>query len=259
MVNLWILMASWSTKRKYGYFLVVLGILALAIGIPFFFFFYKAPTCYDGKQNGGERGIDCGGACAKLCPADFASPRVLWAYSARVVPGVYNLLAYVQNPNQAVEATSLSYMFKMYDDEGILVAQKEGRTFVPAGQKFAIFENGVRTGERAPAITTFEFTDIPDWRRGEIFSQVRLLSVNLDQDGNPSAEAKIKNDTVDRSFSNVTAFIVLYNKDDNRVNFSKTIVDSLAPGEQKSIYFTWPEPLSEQIVRSEVLFVANPR
>ena len=252
-------MASWSTKRKYGYLLVIVGILAFAIGVPFFFFFYKAPTCSDGKQNGGERGVDCGGTCAKLCPADFTSPRVLWAYAVKVVPGVYNLLAYTQNPNQGVEAASLSYIFKMYDDEGILVAEKEGQTFVPAGQKFAIFESGIKTGARVPAITTFEFTNVPDWRIGSIFSQVRLISVDVDQDANPSAEAKIKNDTVDRPFSNITAFIILYDKDDNRVNFSKTIVDRIAPGEQKSIYFTWPEALSDKVVRSEVLFVANPR
>lgn len=252
-------MASWSTKRKYGYFLVVIGILAFAIGVPFFFFFYKAPTCSDGKQNGNERGVDCGGACSRLCPADFSSPKVIWAYAVKVVPGVYNLLAYIQNPNQSVEAVSLPYIFRMYDDEGILVAEKEGRAFVPAGQKFAVFESGVRTGERLPAKTIFEFTNVPEWRIGGIFSQVRMLSVNLDQGKNPSAEAKVKNDTVDRSFSNITAFIILYNKDDNRVNFSKTIIDNIAPGEQKSIYFTWPEPLSEPVVRSEVLFVANPR
>ncbi len=186
-------------------------------------------------------------------------PRVIWAYASQVVPGVYNLLAYVQNPNQAVEAVNLPYIFKMYDDKGILVSQKEGTVFIPAGQKLAVFEGGIRTGERIPAITTFEFTSLPDWRPGTIFSAVRLLSVNLDQSASPSAEVKVKNDTVDQTVSNLTAFIILYDKDDNRVNFSKTLVDQIAPGEQKSLYFTWPQPLSANIVRSEVLFVANPR
>lgn len=27
------------------------------------------PTCFDGKQNGGETGIDCGGVCDSICPS----------------------------------------------------------------------------------------------------------------------------------------------------------------------------------------------
>jgi len=252
-------MASWSTKRKYGYFSALIILLVLFVGVPLFLLFYQTPTCSDGKQNGGERGIDCGGKCSRLCPADFSANRILWSYSMRVVPGVYNALTYVQNPNQSVEIKSLAYIFKLYDAEGILITQKTGTAFVPAGQKFVVFEGGIRTGERVPVKTTFEFTGEPAWRPGSVLGALHTLNVDLSQNSAPKADIKVKNDAVDKSFSNIDTFIVLYDKDDNRVSFSKTVIESIGPTESKTLYFTWPEAFSRPVVRTEVIFMARPQ
>lgn len=251
-------MASWSTKRKYAYFFIFLAALVLLVGLPAFFLFYKAPTCADGVQNGTERGIDCGGACARLCPADFAMPRVLWSYSVQVVPGIYNTLAYVQNPNAGVEALNMPYLIKLYDAEGILVTQRTGRAFIPAGQKFAIFAGGIDVGKRTPARTTFEFTGEANWRTGAMLTKLRVLDTALDQAIQPKAEVRVKNDAVDQSFSNITVFIILYDKDNNRITFSKTLIDSIGPNEIQTLYFTWPRVFTADVLRTEVLFVANP-
>lgn len=259
-------MASWSTKRKYGYFLAVIGVLAVLVGIPVFIVVHKPATCSDGKQNGDERGIDCGGTCARLCPADFAEARVLWSYSTRVVPGVYNALAYAQNPNQAVVAESVPYLFKLYDNAGVLVAQKTGKTFIPAGQKFAVFVGGIETGGRIPTRTTFEFTSAPQWIPGTPIKGLSVLSINVSEGSNasdaavsPSAIAKIRNTTVDSRFVNLDAFIILFDKDDNRIAFSKTVVNSIGPNETQDLSFTWPEAFSQGVIRSEVIFVPQTR
>lgn len=252
-------MASWSARRKFGYFMGFFLAIALFGGVPAFLALYEAPTCSDGKQNGSERGVDCGGACARLCAADYSAPRVLWSYSTRIVPGVYNAMAYVQNPNPSVEAVDMGYSFKLYDAQGLLVAQKDGRTYVPAGQRFVVFEGGIRTGERVPTRTTFEFLGQPEWRPGTAFSGLRLLSADIFEGSSPRAEARIQNETVDRSFSSVDAYIVIYDEKDNRMAFSKTLVESIAPGERQTLYFTWPEAFSSKPIRSEVLFVSRPR
>lgn len=248
-------MASWSTKRKYGYFFAAIVTLALFAGVPTFLALYEAPTCLDGKQNGDERGVDCGGKCQRLCAADFAAPRVLWSYSTRVVPGVYNALAYVQNPNPTVEAQGLSYTFKLYDAEGILVSQKTGRAYVPAGSKFPVFEGGIQTGNRIPTRTTFEFGTDPDWKPGEPITGIERLTVDVTEGDKPAAEARVRNTTTNLVFSNMDAFLILYDADDNRIAFSKTVIASLDPGETKSLFFTWPEAFSKKVVRSELLFV----
>lgn len=248
-------MASWSTRRKYGYFLAAIAAAALFVGVPTFFALYEAPTCFDNAKNGDERGVDCGGKCQRLCPADFAAPRVLWSYSSRVVPGVYNALAYVQNPNPTVEARGLAYTFKLYDSEGILVTQRTGRAYVPAGSRFPVFEGGLQTGSRVPSRTTFEFGAAPDWKPGEPFTAIERLSVDVVEGNKPSAAAKVRNTSSSASYGGIDAFLILYDSDDNRLAFSKTVIDSIAPGESKDLFFTWPEAFPKKAVRSELLFV----
>ena len=251
-------MASWSTKRKYGYFFALVTLVLIFLGVPAFYVLYTPPTCFDGKQNGAERGVDCGGACVKLCLADFAAPRILWSYSMKIVPGVYNALAYVQNPNQSVQTESISYVFRLYDSEGILIAQRLGSAFIPAGQRIGVFESGIRTGERIPTKTTFEFTSEPDWRAGVAFTSMRTLSIDLATSTSPRAEVRVQNEAPDRGFSNLIVYIILYDKNDNRVAFSRTIIPKIAATETQTLYFTWPEAFAENIVRSEVLFVPSP-
>ncbi len=180
-----------------------MGALIIAIvfvAIPLYFTFHKTPTCFDNTQNGKETGIDCGGACARLCPADFATPRVLWSYSMQVVPGVYNAMAYVQNPNPNVETKRLPYTFKLYDSEGILVSQKTGSTFVPAGSRFPVFEGGIQTGSRISTRTTFEFGQNPDWVPGKAITEISILDTTVNENNKPTAEAKIRNISTDKGF-----------------------------------------------------------
>ena len=250
-------MASWSTRRKYGYFFGILLALSILAGVPAFFALYEAPTCADGKHNGDERGIDCGGSCVKLCAADFTPPKVMWSYSMRIVPGVYNSIAYVQNPNQLVESAPLSYVFRLYDKDGLYITERKGKVFVPAGQKFAVFENAIKTGERIPARTTFEFTGEPVWRPGEVLQKVRAESIEVDQAGAPRAEVVVKNDAKDRVYTDLGVYLILYDASDNRTAFSKAVIAKLLPEGRETVYFTWPESFPRPSVRSEVLFVAD--
>lgn len=249
-------MASWSARRKTWFFLGFILFLAIAIGIPVFYVFYEKPTCFDGRQNGGERGRDCGGPCSRLCPADYSMPKVLWSHSSQVVSGVYNSLAYVENPNPAVEAPSIEYVFKLYDGEGILVAERKGRSVVPAGQRFAIFEGTIETGVRVPSRTTFEFTSVPEWTPGSPLTALKAINVDVATDAaTPRAEARVRNESIDRAFRNTDVFIILYDENDNRVAYSKTVMPALGPGQTTTLYFTWPQKFDRQVVRKEVLFV----
>ena len=251
-------MATWSTKRKYGYFLFFIILLLVFLGIPGYFIFYEKPTCFDGKQNGAERGLDCGGDCAKLCPADFAMPKALWSYSMNVVPSIYNSLAYIQNPNQSVEALSLPYLLRLYDSEGVLIAERRGSAYVPAGQKFAIFEGGINTGVRIPVKTTFEWSSEPLWQPAQVFNKIRTDDIIIEEGDKPKAEVKIRNTSPITTYSNIDAFIVLYDRDDNRVAFSKTLIERINKEETRTLYYTWPKAFSAPVVRSEVLFVLRP-
>jgi hypothetical protein len=249
-------MASWSTKRKYSYFFSFIVFVVVVIAAPIYFIFHKTPTCFDGIKNGSEKDIDCGGSCVRLCPVDFFTPHILWSYSMIVAPGIYNSMTYAENPNQTVEARSAPYTFTLYDAKGAVIAERKGKAFVPAGSKFAVFTGGINTGGKTPVKTTFEFDGSFDWARGVKISGLRVLDINLEQENAPAATAKIINDG-DKPVSSLDAFIVLYDENNNRLAFSKTIIDKINPRETQNLYFTWPSAFSRKAIRTEVLFSPN--
>ena len=246
---------SWSGKRKFGYLTLFVGVIVLFAGVPIFFSFYEKPTCFDGKINQGERGVDCGGPCSQLCSADYTAPRIFWTYQTRVVSGVYNVMAYGENPNQSVGAEDVPYSFKLYDAEGILVAEKRGRGSIPPASKFAFFEGGIQTGKREPVRATVDIISSPQWTFARAYTSLRTLSIDVSSEGvGTRAEARIKNEYINTTIADINAVIILYDAEGNRVAFSKTRIESIAPGETQTLYFTWPESIADKVVKNELVF-----
>jgi len=75
----------------------------------------------------------------------------------------YSVTALIENPNVSAEAYSVPYIFKLYDDEGLLVSEYIGETFIPANKTFPIFSGTINVGNRIPTKTVFEFTEKPNW------------------------------------------------------------------------------------------------
>ncbi len=248
---------SWSARRKFIVFLIVLVALGIIVGLPAFFAFYKAPTCFDGVQNQGEEGIDCGGPCAKLCQAGFSPPVELWATSSEVVSGVYNLLAYAANPNAGVYAPNISYDFKIYDDSGILISERTGSADIPAETNFAIFEPAVTTGNRVPYRTFFEFTSAPLWTAAKAASGLSVTSSDFVTASTSSRlDASVLNSSLNAE-SSVLVTGILYGTDGNAVAFSRTLIPSIVSGATAPISLTWPFPITNTIVKKEFLFDTN--
>lgn len=248
---------SWTARRKLIIFLIVILGLAVVIGLPSFFVFYHAPTCFDGKQNEGEQGIDCGGPCAELCQASFAPPQELWATSSQVVSGVYNLLAYAANPNAGVAAPSVSYAFKLYDSQGVLINERDGTASVPADTHFAIFEPTVTTGTRVPYRTFFQFTSAPQWQSAATTSEFSVTDSTFTTASTSSRlDASVLNSSLSTG-NNVEIIAIVYDTQGNVAAFSKSIIPSIIAGATADVSFTWPYQISATIARKEFLFRNN--
>lgn len=232
---------SWSSKRKsifgYGFLLV----LVLVIGIPLFKIFYIAPTCFDGKQNQNETGVDCGGKCARVCASDFLSPRIKWSQADKIGSGIYNLGAYIENPNLDGAATSVEYLFKLYDKDAHLIGERRGVSYLPAHKNTLIFESGISTGQSIPGPVTFEFTKPINWVKtsfqndGIIVSNKNIVS----NKGKTVLNATLKNTTLE-DYQPFYVYAVLYDVDQNQVGFSRTKTDGLKRGTSATVEFTWP-------------------
>lgn len=247
-------MSSWSQKRKSIYFLIFAVFLFGFIILPAYLIFYEAPTCFDGKQNGEEKGIDCGGPCVNLCRSQYLDPNIIWARVIKVKPGTYNALAYIENPNIDAGADSISYVFKVKDKDGVLIYERKGETFIPPNKFFAVFESGISTGEKIPTKTTFEFTRGAIWEREENKEAgINVLKKAISrEDYSPRVDATLENTTLD-PISGIEVVAIVYGEDGNALGFSRTFIDKLDKDQSQDVAFTWPERFSSSVVRVEII------
>lgn len=252
---------TWALKRQ----LIYIGIILLVLGVFAFFVIYpylkELPTCNDGRQNGDELGVDCGGSCVLACKFQVDDISILWARTFQVIPGRYNAVAYLENHNKNAVITKLKYRFRFSDKDNIYIGKREGEVFIPAGKKFAIFEPGIGVGNSIPIYTTFEFIEAPVWTTvpEDKLNQLKVLvsDINLEnQDTEPHLSAKIKNDSL-FTIPEVGVVVLLYDAKGNAISTSRTFIDLLGPEEIKEIDFTWREPIKEEVVAKEIIPVYN--
>lgn len=254
-------MSAWAAKKRTLYFLVVLAAFLLVVGVSVFFATRHTPTCSDGRQNQNEAGVDCGGACALRCAFQVPDPIIRFARSFKVATGIYNAVALVENTALDVGTDRIAYVFKLYDSKNILVAQRAGETYLPPKRLVPIFEGGIRTGERIPARTFFEFTALPRWKRTEpaIEDGLAVGDIVLSGEANaPRLQASLSNTSV-REARAIEVVAVIYDTDDNAIAASKTVVDALEKDATARLVFTWFEPFSALPGRTEIIPRVKPR
>lgn len=253
-------MVSWSTRHQFFYIAGTVTILLFAVALPTFFVVYDAPSCTDGKLNQEEIGTDCGGPCAVLCKADALGLVTKWQQSFKVKNGIYNSVAYVENPNLDSGIDEISYRFKLYDSQNILIYEKTGKTSIPPKKIFGIFEDNISTGSRIPAHTLFEFLGTPVWekRLGSEPSLVISDKIIASQNGLPRLTALISNKSGSNVY-NIEVVAIVYDASDNAVAVSKTIVDTIERGKSSKLIFTWPEPFSSPSTRVELTYRVLPK
>src|SRR5436190_24111663 len=110
---------SWGARRKIFYFSIIFGAVAIALVILIYPYFNREPTCFDNKMNGSESGLDCGGGCQKVCTPAALQLVTLWARAFEVLPGKYNVMAYIENQNRECGIPMISYEFQLYDADNI--------------------------------------------------------------------------------------------------------------------------------------------
>lgn len=235
---------NWATRRQLEYLTLAFFAVLIFIVLPFFVFIYKAPTCFDGKMNGAETGVDCGGACKLLCPADVAEP------VSRTDPrlfkmkdGLYSVVAELDNVNASGEVYSAPYAFKLYDASGTLITERDGKTFIPRGQTFAIFESGIDTGNRIPTRATFAFTGSLTWTRNTDPSpDVEVThGVLMNASTSPRVQATVTNNSLSR-VQNIDLVALVSDASGNTIGASHTYIDSLEAGDSQTVTFTWTTP-----------------
>lgn len=242
-------MLSWSLKRRVFYIAIILATFSILIGWFVFVISYEPPTYFDGKQNQDELGVDCGGSSPYLCSFQVTNPVILFSRSFEVTPGVYNSVAYVENPNFNIGSQSVNYTFKLLDENNQLIVERKGNTFIAAGRISPIFEGSVVTGEKVPVRTFFEFSEEPKWVRVDTDNKSKFLIKNkvlINEDTNPKISATIENTSV-TELKDFEVVSVVFNAFGNAIATSRTFIDSLPKRSSIDVVFTWPTPFTKEL------------
>jgi len=249
-------MSTWALRRQVLYVSVISICVIAAASIGGYELFHHVPNCFDGVQNGDETGVDCGGSCLKICPAQAVDPIVLWEriFPANTDQGFWAVVAEVENPNTAASVKNIGYTFKVYDDQGVPIGEKSGFASIPANSISPIYESYIPTGKHIPIRVTFQFTGLPEWQK--IGSRVRNLSVSDQDIQNPTTTPRIVATLTNKGIQteqDIEVVAIVYDAIGNAIASSRTVVDSLPKNASAPIAFTWRLPFVRPVSRVEIV------
>ncbi len=249
-------MSTWAYHRKKGCLIsLALVLFVIIAGIILWQVLRQDATCFDGKQNQDERGIDCGGVCDRVCLSDARPLVPQFARALLVSNNLYTLVAYVENQNAESGIRELPYVLSVYDVTNTLIGEFTGVTSVGPNQRVIIFEPLKEFGGAEPARVFVSFPQAPNWSRTSSFFARQHLRVGqrrlTGQESLPLLEARIENSAFE-PFFNVEVTALVYDTDDVLIGASRTFID-IPSGEGMDVRFTWPLPFQETIGRFEII------
>ncbi len=234
---------DWSKQRKIIYGLIFLGVIIILTAYPIFKFLNPPQTCFDQKKNGEERGVDCDGACALQCLIDIKQPNILWSKAFPLINGEYDLGAYVENVNSDAGIKNARYVFRVFDNAGVLLAEKNGSTELAPASGVLLFESGIAiSGNPDHTELVFEKDDLITWIKAQISSSMVITKnqVLKNADTNPRLNVTIANIDQVNDIRNLVFGAVIYDAQRNPIAVSRTFVDLIQKSSEHNVSFTWP-------------------
>lgn len=214
------------------------------LGFVFYLIFRSNPTCTDGKQNQGEKGIDCGGPCnACIVIPDLTSLEIkekAFVYSSQ---GKYDVVAKVSNPNNGYGSSKFYYEFKLLDESGNVLVEKKGEDFIlPAETKYLI-ETSLET-KAEPKQVDFkilngqwdEFAGYEEPELNIYNKRYKLISNGV---GFSEAFGLLRNESP-FDFNLINVNVILRDGSSNIIALNKTAMNTVNSKEERDFRLIWP-------------------
>jgi len=249
---------TWSGRRKLIYYSVGVVVLVVLVWVTWALFFNVPPTCFDGKQNQGELGVDCGGPCSLLCADTAREPVLLWSRAFQTGPTSYTAAAYIQNNNPGAGAKNVAYSFQLFDANNNLVVKRDGVANLPPITTIPIIEPNIIVGNRTVVRVQFAFSNTPPavWNKVSA-SSMPMLSIaeqNLNTDASRLG-ATVVNDTLTDA-QNVTVAAVLFDSGGVARAASKSLIVYVPAKSSMPVVFTWAGGVPN-IVRAQITILPS--
>ncbi|HEC94209.1 MAG TPA: hypothetical protein ENI56_02455 [Candidatus Kaiserbacteria bacterium] len=247
---------SWAARRR----AIVIIILAFIVAIIAFSFhrtvLYNAPSCTDGVQNQNETGVDCGGVCPYLCTTQVEQPVVQFVRAIQNGGGRTDIIAYVENQNVSAGVSHAPYTIDMYGQEGTVIATHSGFVTLLPHTVTPIFIPGVAHGsiKITNAFLTFNTKKMHWVKRTATVSLLPFSNIQVTQGTVPHITATITNPYT-TVYRNLRVIISVFDRNDNIIAVSQTIVPVLQGLGTAPLVFTWGGPFSSVPVREDLFSI----
>lgn len=233
----------------------------LVIFLAVYFAFVKPDaTCFDGWQNQGEEGVDCGGPCSAVCIPSVLHPVELVNAPLVFYPegGGTSIMIQIQNKNDVWAAKKFNYTLSIYNTNDENLKTITGTSFIYASQfKYLLFPNLAL--ERGVGRIEFRATD-EEWVKAETLPppnvSVQRATTKI-QDNFLVAEGQLSNKE-SATFSGVVVIAIFHGQFGQIAGVSQTIIDGLMPGETRSFNVVHP-PIDGVNFSGTEIIVSTPR
>ena len=234
--------------------LVIIFVMVSIIGglVYFIFSLFHKPNCFDGKQNGNEDGIDCGGSCEEECYTLPDLERVRVDSIVMVKDGdSYDVASKIVNPNLTHGSGDVSYKIDLMRGETV-VGTKRGETYILPNEEKYLVELGIPVSD-TPEKAVIELNEgTPEEYPGK--SNPKLEVVKEDYRYNKIGGAFFETNftLVNRSEFNLKQLdivAVVKDEDDEIIALNKGFINSVKQGEARDHRFFWPReiPVTDDI------------
>ena len=242
-------------QTVYGiFYLAVLG--GIIAGI-YFLFLRPAPSCFDGIQNEGEQGVDCGGPCAKAGLPSGTQPITatgpIFIFSP--IAGHASVLVQVENANAGLAASSFDYAITLYGADGsTTVASFAGNSFAYADEtKYLILPNEPVSASTSRA--DFAVSNV-QWISASLMGQPpQFAFTNVTDAVDANGYVDVSGNITDRdvaSFNDILIAAVFKTAAGTPIGASQTQINSLTPGATQNFSISYPMIPNEDIAATEL-------
>ena len=192
-------------------------------------------------------------------PPPLGTPQnliIFWTRFFQIAPGHWEVASFIENPNLLLGTDRLIYRLRLYDQNNILLALREGETFANPREKFLIYEPDLETFQRLPARATIEFSDI-SWKRIEK-ERPQLLVARKNFENVPLGRlrAVIQNQSLFQ-VKDIYFAAILTDKDANALGVSLARADQILGEGEYQVVFTWRQAFDPPPETIEVLARTN--
>jgi hypothetical protein len=235
-------------------------ILLVFLGAIFYFFFYTAPTCTDGVQNGKEAGVDCGGTCTNVCE-EVITGQPFTIEEVAIMPGGrerYDILGKMYNPNDTEGASNFRYTVELKNASGQVIATRTSTSFILPQERKTLVAVGVESTE-TPTEATLRIEDIT-WERFSGYQEKPNINIyqkryNQITSGIGFGEAfgLVSNESP-FDFRSLTVKVILRDSTGKALAINSTEMRTITSGEERDFRLVWPEafPGAVEAVEMEV-------